>query len=79
MAGEPCRFSGHGTAIFRGIPQPNQPTKGPPDKGLEHGATGPEAWLVAENPHFRNLRETSVEGVRAFRISTAPQHAFRDL
>ena len=43
VVGEPCRFSGHSTAIFRGIPQPNLPTKAPPDKGLEHGATGPEA------------------------------------
>ena len=34
VVGEPCRFSGHSTAIFRGIPQPNLPTKAPPDKGL---------------------------------------------
>ena len=43
VVGEPCRFSGHSTAIFRGIPQPNLPTKASLDKGLEHGATGPEA------------------------------------
>ena len=43
VVGEPCRFSGHSTAIFRGIPQPNLPTKASPDKGLEHGATGPAA------------------------------------
>ena len=50
MVGEPCRFSGHGTAVFRGIPQPNLPTKAPLDKRLEPGGTGPEAWLVAECP-----------------------------
>ena len=37
---------------------------------------------VAENPDFRNLRDTAVEGGRALRMIAAPQHpqpAFLDL
>ena len=37
---------------------------------------------VSENPHFRNLRDTAVEGGRALRMIAAHQHpqpAFLDL
>ena len=66
MIGEPGGFSRHASATIRDFPQPSLPTKVPLDKGPEHGVTGPEAWLVAEIRHFRNLGQKAMPSAVSF-------------